>query len=164
MDEKLTALKLFLDELQVSSDITTVDDRKRVQKAIYLGQLAGVNLGYRFGWYVMGPYSPPLTRDYYRLAEEMEANPAAFEGMRFRKEVAEKLHALLPLFAVPQDLSTALGVEDWLELLASYHYLRQISGKDEEQALQTMKDRKGPLAPYVPRALTVLKKHALLAA
>ena len=57
MDAKLITLRLFLDALGQSVDIETVDDRKRVQKAVYLGQLSGVDLGYRFSWYVMGPYS-----------------------------------------------------------------------------------------------------------
>lgn len=60
MDSNLIALKLFLDDLGVSADIETIDDRKRVQKAVYLGQAAGADLGYRFGWYLLGPYSPSL--------------------------------------------------------------------------------------------------------
>src|SRR3712207_9330456 len=47
--------------------------RKRVQKAVYIGQLTGVDLGYRFSWYVKGPYSTALTRDYYDLAEDVNS-------------------------------------------------------------------------------------------
>ena len=56
MEEKLVVLKLFLDELGIPDSIDTVDERKRIQKAAYLGQLSGVDLGYRYGWYKMGPY------------------------------------------------------------------------------------------------------------
>ena len=63
MEPRLIALRLYLDQLGVSSDIETVSDRKRVQKAVYLGQLSGVDFGYRFGWYLMGPYSTTLTED-----------------------------------------------------------------------------------------------------
>ncbi|HZZ71301.1 MAG TPA: hypothetical protein VFE24_03555, partial [Pirellulales bacterium] len=60
MNPNSIAIKLMLDELGIPETIATVDDRKRVQKAVYLGQRAGMNLGYRFGWYVRGPYSSAL--------------------------------------------------------------------------------------------------------
>ena len=62
-------LKLFLDALEISSEISTLEDRKRVQKAVYIGQEAGVDLGYSYGWYLLGPYSPELTQNYFTLAQ-----------------------------------------------------------------------------------------------
>ncbi len=59
METKLLVLKLFLGALGIDDSIETVDDRKRVQKAVYLGQLSGIDLGYRYGWYRMGPYPCP---------------------------------------------------------------------------------------------------------
>ncbi len=50
MEARQIVLKLFLSTLGVPADIDTVNDRKRVQKAVYIGQLTGVDLGYRFGW------------------------------------------------------------------------------------------------------------------
>ena len=34
MEPKLVALKLFLDELEIPASIETIDDRKKVQKAV----------------------------------------------------------------------------------------------------------------------------------
>ncbi len=48
MDNKEVALKLILDGVNIDCSIDTLDDRKRVQKAVYLAQLSGVDLGYRF--------------------------------------------------------------------------------------------------------------------
>lgn len=164
MNEKLAALKLFLEQLGISTDISTRNGRKRVQKAVYLGQLSGVDLGYHFGWYLLGPYSPALTRDYFQLDEDVRATPDAFKGKHLRSDVSDKLKKVAPLFVVPPDLRSALSTEDWLELLASYHYLRTASGQDSAQAQHTMDHRKGHLSQYVDRAAKVLKQQNLLAA
>ena len=66
MRESLVALDLVLDELGVPTKVDTFRDRKLVQKAVYVAKAAGVDLGYTYGWYVHGPYSPALTRDYSR--------------------------------------------------------------------------------------------------
>jgi hypothetical protein len=55
MSAKLATLKLFLNELGIDSNINTVDDRKRVQKAVYLGQIARVDLGIVLAGISVGP-------------------------------------------------------------------------------------------------------------
>ena len=60
MDTSLIVLQLVLSELGVEPTIENLDDRIRLQKAMYLSQEAGVRLGYRFSWYVRGPYSQAL--------------------------------------------------------------------------------------------------------
>src|SRR5205809_136660 len=113
MDTRLIVLKLFLEELGVSPGIDTLDDRKRVQKAVYLGQRAGVDLGYRFGWYLLGPYSPALTRDYYSLAEGLASGDRSSQDKQLNPGVRARLHRILPLLEPPPDVS--LTQEDWLE-------------------------------------------------
>src|ERR1051326_3215963 len=117
MDARLTALKLFLDELDTPSNIETVDDRKRVQKAVYLGQLSGVDLGYRFGWYLMGPYSPALTRDYYTLATEIGSGDRDFENKALQPPLRMRLQSVKRLLEPPAELN--LPQESWLELISS---------------------------------------------
>jgi hypothetical protein len=51
METRLVTLFLFLRELGVEPRIATVADRKGVQKAVYIGQLSGIDLGYRYSWY-----------------------------------------------------------------------------------------------------------------
>lgn len=160
MNENLIALKLMLDTLGESADISSIDDRKRVQKAVYLGQQAGVDLGYSFGWYLMGPYSSSLTRDYFQLDEEREVREREFKGKRLRSDAEAKLKRLVPMLTTPHQFK--YGKEDWLELLASYHYLRTASGQTEEKAAGVMKRQKGHLAPYVDLAKDTLTKYKLL--
>ncbi|MFH1113893.1 MAG: hypothetical protein V1792_08230 [Pseudomonadota bacterium] len=155
MDRGQVALKLFLDELGVSFDIETIDDRKRVQKAIYLGQLSGVDLGYRFGWYVMGPYCPSLTRDYFPLADSLASGDNDWEGKSLKKKVQEKLARIRTLMTPPEAVD--LPQEDWLELVASLDFLMRVSEYDYEEALKVLKRDKNHVFPYVAEA-----KQALL--
>ena len=48
MDTRLIVLDLVLRELDIESTIERLDDRVRLQKAIYISQEVGVRLGYRF--------------------------------------------------------------------------------------------------------------------
>jgi hypothetical protein len=153
MEPKLVALKLFLDELDIPASIATIDDRKRVQKAVYLGQLSGVDLRYRFGWYLKGPYSPSLTKDYFSLAETLTSGDQTYIGKQFSASVRERLRSVLPLMQVPEE--AGLPLEDWLELVSSLHYLRKIQGLDENSAdykLQTTK-------PHLAHLRSLAKDH-----
>lgn len=160
MQPSQVALKLVIDELGLSHDIRTRTQRKELQKGIYLGQLSGVDLGYRFNWYVLGPYSPSLTRDYYKLAEAIEAGEAEHEARVLRPEAAARLGRIKPLLDPPADVN--LSRPDWLELVASVHYLLEQSAKDEAQARETMLKDKARLAPYFDIALARLRAEGVL--
>jgi uncharacterized protein YwgA len=158
MKTKLIALKLFLEELGVLSDIDTVDERKRIQKSIYLGQVAGVDLGYHFGWYLKGPYSPELTKDYYDLDEALIDGDLEYQKKELKGQLKEKLHAIQPIINPPCDIP--LSQEDWLELLASVHY--QFSRFDQENARKNIDREKPNLVPYIQKAEEELRKSRLL--
>ncbi len=160
MDTKTIALKLFLDELSVPTDITTVAERKRLQKAVYLGQLSGVDLSYHFSWYLKGPYSPALTRDYYNLAEAMASDDRGFEGKELHKSARDKLQKIRPLMTVPEGIK--LESEDWLELLSSFHYLLQVRKKSKDEAVKILKSEKPHVANYVNEAEKKLSEVQLV--
>jgi uncharacterized protein YwgA len=160
MDRRLVVLKAFLDELGVSDSIDTIDDRKRVQKAIYLGQLSGLDLGYRFGWYIKGPYSTSLTKDYYALSEAVESGEQDFEAGKLPVTVKSSLQKIQPLMEVPENVP--LTQEDWLELVSSLHYLRKIRLSDRDQALKILEHEKARLAPFTDRAEEKLVQVGLL--
>ncbi len=159
MNPKLLALKLFLDELGVDRCIDTPDDRKRVQKAVFLGQIAGVDLGYRFGWYKRGPYSAELTRDYYAYGDLAAAREGNTEGKVLRKVLRDRLAAIRPLLSVPQDVR--LEQEDWLELVASYHFLLAVSRLSKIKAHEVIRQEKPHLRDYVSQAERELTKYKL---
>jgi len=50
------------------------DSRLILQKTIYLAQtIFGIDLGYSFGWYIYGPYSPDLTYEAFRYPEVFDS-------------------------------------------------------------------------------------------
>jgi len=65
MNRRQIALKIVLDALGIPVSMSSFDERLALQKAIYLAQQMGVNLGYQFSWYLRGPYSKDLTSDAY---------------------------------------------------------------------------------------------------
>jgi uncharacterized protein YwgA len=158
MQPKLTVLNLVLDALGVEPQIETVDDRKRVQKAVYLAQRGGLDLGYRFGWYKLGPYSPKLTEDYYSLAEALEMGESV-SSVKFRSPQLGKLKKIRGLFDVPGGVD--LSAEDWLELVASVDYLRKISKLQPSEAKQLIKKQKPTLYPFFDQAGERLRHYPL---
>ncbi len=160
MEPRQIVLKLFLDALGISSDIDTVNDRKRVQKAIYLGQLTGVDLGYRFGWYLKGPYSPSLTKDYFALEEALASGDREHDDKELNKSIIRKLRKALPLMEPPKEVH--LSQEDWLELVSSLHFLREVQGLNNKDCLRTLKREKTRLAKYFDQAEEALQKVSLL--
>lgn len=160
MERRSIALKLLLDAVSIPSQIRTVEDRKRVQKAVYLVQQIGLDLGYQYGWYVMGPYSAALTRDYYELAASLEDGEEDFATVELRGPVRERIDQVKPLMKVPADCS--LDQPSWLELIASVHYLQKIRGLSAEAADRELEKLKPDLAPWVMRARTELEASSLL--
>lgn len=161
MEQAQVALKLLLDELGIAGTIGTVRERKTVQKAVYLAQAAGVDLGYRYNWYVMGPYSPGLTRDYFALDEALKAGESS-GSFELQDVVKARLAKAKPLVAVPAEFD--LGLSEWLELVASVHFLIVKQRLSQEAAREKLKVQKGHVAPFTDMAVEMLKDQGLLAA
>ncbi len=160
MDQKLVVLKLFVDQLEIPFDISTVDSRLIVQKAIYLGQLSGVDLGYRYGWYIHGPYSSELTKDYYALDRAIRAGNNDTENRHFNDNVQSLLNSIKELICMRD--STPLT--NWMELLASYHYLRTVQNKNHEDAVSVIEKKKPHLMGDISRGKLALESVGLLPA
>ncbi len=56
MGPSQVVLKLVLDEIGVQAQVRAFTQRLFIQKGIYLTQLTGLDLGYRFLWFIHGPY------------------------------------------------------------------------------------------------------------
>lgn len=151
MDSNLVAMKLMLDVLQVESTIDDVQKRKLIQKAVYLGQRAGVDLGYRFSWYLMGPYSSVLTKDYYALDD---SDREELRGRTLVESAQRKLQGVVPLMQVPAGVE--LSRPEWVELVASLDYLLTVSGYSFEKAIKVLREEKPKLAPFADRAQEAL--------
>ncbi len=70
-------IKYLESENLVEFDILGGEDRHfwnrfRIQKYVFLAKYFGLDVPYRHGMYLYGPYSGTLTEDYYGLAENPE--------------------------------------------------------------------------------------------
>ena len=102
MDARLVNLQLVLNELGVDANIDTLDKRVTFQKAIYLAQAVGVPLRYRYSWYIMGPYSRELTRDYYALHEYPDSRSETTNQQAVREPFASALNKIKAAMVAPQ--------------------------------------------------------------
>lgn len=158
MEARLAALKLVLDELGESPDISSVSERLRVQKAIYLTQALGLNLGYGYSWYLKGPYSTSLTQDYYQLADLIHAGDEP--AVKLNATAKQALQNVKGLLSKPDDVK--LSKPHWFELLASIHYLMKVSRKSEVDADAALRLSKPHVADYAARGREHLRTFGLI--
>ncbi|MCT7306225.1 MULTISPECIES: hypothetical protein [Ralstonia] len=158
MESNLIALQLFLDELGQTAKIDTVDDRMSLQKVIYLGQIFGADLGYRYSWYVRGPYSPSLTQDYYALSGALAAGDRTYQARALNDRLRECLVRAKNLLQKPQ--SVTLATPQWYELLASLDYLKRVSKRNDADAAAIIRAQKPHLANWIDAGLRHLSAYA----
>jgi uncharacterized protein YwgA len=159
MQPRLAALSLVLGNVGCKADIRTTEARKRLQKVIYLAQRSGVNLGYRYGWYKMGPYSPALAQDYYDLANALAVGESP-NGHSLQEPQQKKLRKLQAFFEPPEGLKDK--PQDWLELLASVDYLRKVLRYNNHQVAETIEKQKHALSRYLTHAKQTLERMPLI--
>jgi uncharacterized protein YwgA len=125
MNRQQLSLALTLKALGLPLRLDTFDDRMVIQKTIYLCQIGGVHLGYRYNWYRRGPYSPDLTRDAFDLVRQSEDES---EGCALDVDSVEKLSKLAELWR-----NESANRPRWLELVASVAFLRgSYDGRDKD--------------------------------
>ncbi|SRR5207247_10399229 len=135
--------------------IHNFDQRLVVQKTIYLMQTFGLYLGYPFHWYVRGPYSPQLAREAFALCKIYEkAQPVRFGSLESEKKFAQFM----------EFLGDKRNDADWLERLASIHFLRHVypSRPKEDIISQVMRKQKYFSREKCEEAWNYLEKCALL--
>src|SRR5439155_15294619 len=114
-------------------DLSTFPGRLTFQKTVYLLQAFGFYIGYRFTWYLYGPYSPELTRDGFDLAPVITGLPlVAFSSVESERRFREFLIFLDPIKADSKRL----------ELVASLHFLRRVHPEwTNERIRRTLKEK-----------------------
>lgn len=106
-------------------NLNTFSQRFNIQKRLYLIQLMGNDLGYRFGWYIRGPYSRDLTADAFTLRDEIAAGDKDSDNYTLSDQTVQQVEKAKALWATPSQLP--ISNDNWLELLASLHYLKHIA-------------------------------------
>jgi uncharacterized protein YwgA len=159
MDWAQIRIKLFLDTLGISSDISTLQNRVCIQKAIFLAQEAGANLGYSYSWYVHGPYSPELTTDYYELDNDLSTGDEDYQKYKLISALNDPLQKIKGLFSVPQNIN--LSQDKWLELISSIIFWQKITNDERITKERIKTDKKALFKYYIP-ARKVIKDYGLL--
>ncbi len=119
MDRRQIGLSLVLNTLELESKVDSFDDRLILQKAMYLAQAAGVDLGYYYGWYLRGPYCPAVADDGFAVTAELGQGMDDSDRWKLDDKSSSSLAKIKSFFG--QEDRTVLA--DKLELLASIHYL-----------------------------------------
>lgn len=113
------------------------DQRMEMQKAVYLLQDMGVPVGdYGFRWYLHGPYSQSLQDDMHYESGRPCAN------LTLSKEYVESIELLRSV--IQSDKHGQYSVSNWVECLASLHYLREnlLSFNSTEEEVVTELERR----------------------
>ena len=146
MNKDHILLKLVLDKIGFGNiEIDNFNARKILQKKTYLLQLTGVDLGYRYNWYLQGPYCPALANDTFTLREEIKYD-SEFNNYELNSKTKSKFDTLDKIVSLPDTPKTS--EPEWLELLASLHYLKHIAywpGKNNpgfEEVFKKLKESK----------------------
>lgn len=135
--------------------LETFEDRLKLQKAIYLSQHLPLDLGYRFSWYVHGPYSPDLTETAFAYFEKKQD----FDNLLHEGEVKLSSSGKLKLDKVKKLFSSKPADwektdTEWLELLASIHYLKHIAFLPEDITPLTIYNCREALGKFGKRHFT----------
>lgn len=162
MTQRETSLVLLMDALGVEGKVDKFADRKAFQKIVYLAACAGIDLGYRYGWYVYGPYAPDLARDYFSLDRTAQEEIGAVKT-RYRLDPrhaggVERLKAAL---ASPQPEGLDRH-SDWMELLASYAFLSR-QQRSHDDIVTRLGETKPHVAGYAAEARAILEATGLIA-
>lgn len=163
MNKKLINLQLIALELDGGLPVGDFNDRLIVQKRIYLLQKMGMKCGYRFHWYLRGPYCSELTECAFGLQSDPDVREAA-DGYTLRSHATEAIARYKTLEdEIPADIPKSEKAA-WLELLASIHFLRTQAyvqgGVTKDNIGRVLKAKKKPFNQrMITKAWKLLDDH-----
>ncbi|HLE75917.1 MAG TPA: hypothetical protein VI864_07755 [Candidatus Bathyarchaeia archaeon] len=111
------------DSVQFTNDF---DKRLILQKTVYLLQAFGLNIGYRYSWYLRGPYSPELAHTAYSVAENFDSQLV----VQFTESKSERRFEEFLSF-----IKNKKDDQYCLEAIASIHFLAKLYGEKNEQLI-----------------------------
>lgn len=144
MQEKLAELQLFADAFGIASDMQSFSSRLLVQKKIYFLQMFGIDLGFRYGWYIRGPYCPSLTKRFYELEEHQEYKEQIMRKYELRIDVRQKVADFANKYMQMLERIPNGSEADKAELLVSIHYIRnrEMPHEKKEKVIEELISRK----------------------
>ncbi len=138
----------YLNILNVKIDSSKFEDRIKAQKLAYIIQsLIGKPLYEDFNFYIKGPYSPELAKEYFNFKDEFIEGKTNFKLIGEDKDKIEKASLLLNNLSLTE-----------LEIIGSLIYLLN-KGFDENQAEAKLKELKQYLKwDDIWRGMNIVKK------
>jgi uncharacterized protein YwgA len=165
MDRQQILLAKSLEAAQVPLGVKTFNERLILQKSVYLLQSAGIHMGFRFRWYLRGPYSPDITAGAFGVVNEGEYGEQELRGWKLDDESSARARNLQPLLRREGESNAELARR--LELLASTLFLcktEQGRPSDPEGISKILKQNdKDFSTSEVKAAVKELRAHGLLA-
>lgn len=119
-------LRLFAESVNLPLGLSTFEERFELQKKVYLTQIMGLDMSYRFGWYLRGPYSRELTADAFTLRDLLAQGDDEPSRVVLSQRATECISKAGAFWSLPDSLQGVCEA-DWLELLASLHYLKHVA-------------------------------------
>jgi len=113
-------LLAYFKELRRKPDLSTLASRRIFQKLTYFVQEMGLNLGYSFGWYIYGPYSPGLASTGFTIVSQQGAYEKEIPPIEDAKPVLSRVREFLNSI---NEICKEKDEDFWLELLSSCHFL-----------------------------------------
>jgi len=116
--------------------VATFEERKKVQKLVYLLQFFGVRLGFQYNWYLHGPYSPDLTKV---LFEGSGDSGPVHISTELTGDEAKRIQKLR------QFLGDRIRSTDFLELLVSLDYIKKEGASPsakKEDVIRVLREKK----------------------
>ena len=120
-----------------SFDYGSFGKRMKMQKGIYLIEQFGLNIGeYDFSWYKHGPYSQRLQDDMYEESSRKSTE------LRYSEYAIYIIGRIKEIVGVAKEKGFKYNLEQWMECLASVHYLNRVFQGNKEKTLQQLVERK----------------------
>lgn len=164
MDRQQILLAKSLQAAQIPLNVDSFDQRLILQKAVYLLQTAGIHIGYRFRWYLRGPYSPEMTAGVFGIINEGEFGENVLQGWQLDPDSETRANSLRGLLHHSDESESAQARR--LELLASALFLfktGQASPDDPEKtSLILKKNEKDFNSDEVCAAVKELTQYGLV--
>ena len=165
MDRQQILLAKSLEAAEVPLHVTSFHDRLILQKSVYLLQCSGIHIGYRFRWYIRGPYSPDMTAGAFGIVNEGAFATNELQRWKLDADSVELARNLRPLLHRKGESKTDRSRR--LELLASILFLyktEQAKPGDPDGTSKILKKNDKHFEPdEVRAAVKELKAQGLLA-
>lgn len=119
-----------------SLDMNDFNTRLKIQKVVYLMKSKNMNLGYNFHLYLYGPYSVELMRDSFQIGDLIK------NFSEISKVIPSDKKEDFSKFIIELEKDSRKENVNWLEIVASYLFLKKMGYENDDEIIQRIKDKR----------------------